>query len=330
MSKSLKLLFVPIRCAPFYSTILDQRPLGGTETAVIRVTDELAKMGHEVYIFQEMELPPNVNPAGPHYISVREFVNIDHFDAVIVIRGFLELFQKWKAKKHFLWMSDSYKSLKTYGLGDKRIADHLDGLFLLSQWHVDTLCQSSGFPKDKTWIVNNGIYPDYFAGTEKRHPKRLIYSSAPDRGLIYLPRIYEALKRRHPDLELHVFSSLDKYYQGWSKGYRENENVQLYQTLSNMPGCTLHGSILQKELAREYMKSSLLIYPSNFEETSCITAMEAMAGGCAIVTSHLGALKETIQGAGVFIDQKPGSDEYIQRFIEETDRLLNRPERRAG
>lgn len=318
---------MPIRCAPFYSTILDYRPLGGTETAIIRISDELAKMGHEVYIYQETEFPPNPDPKGPHYISIREFVDMDSFDAAIVIRGILEIFKDWKAKKNFYWFSDSYKSMKTYGVGDKRLAERADGLFLLSQWHVDTLCKSSGFPKDKTWIVNNGIHPQYFLGSEVRHPKRLIYSSAPDRGLVYMPRIYEALRKRHPDLELHVFSSLDKYFTGWSRGYRQNENVKLYETLASMPGCTLHGSILQKELAREFMKSSILVYPSNFEETSCITAMEAMAGGCAIVTSNIGALKETIQGAGVFIESKPGSDEYIDRFIEETDRLLNNPQR---
>lgn len=321
MSKPLKILFLPVRCAQFYSTILDHRPLGGTETGIIRVSNELAKMGHEVYIYQEVELPPN--EGGVHYISIREFVNIDHFDAVIVIRGLLELFKDLKSKKHFLWTTDSYKSLKTYGVGDKRIVEKIDGLFLLSQWHVDTLCKASGFPRDKTWIVNNGIQLDDFLGTEIRHPKRLIYSSAPDRGLIYMPRIYEALKMRHPDLEFHVFSSLDRYSSGWAPGYRHHENASLYEKLLSLPGCTLHGSILQKDLAREFMKSSLLVYPTNFEETSCITAMEAMAGGCAIVTSHLGALKETIQGGGVFVHSTPGTEEYYHEFIEQTDRLLN-------
>lgn len=325
MPKPLKILFVPIRCAPFYASMLDHRPLGGTETAIIRVSEQLSKMGHDVYIYQETELPPSQE--GPKYISIKEFVNIEQFDAVIVIRGLLELFKDWKSKKCFLWMSDAYKSLKTYGIGDKRIIQRLDGLFLLSQWHVDTLCNASGFPKNKTWVVNNGIHPDYFLGTEARVPKRLIYTSAPDRGLIYMPRIYEELKRRHGDLELHIFSSLDRYFTGWSPGPRYQENAKLYDLLSAMPGCTLHGSVLQKDLAREFMKSSVFVYPSNFEETSCISAMEAMAGGCAVVTSDLGALKETVQGAGVFIEAPPGSEAYIHQFIEKVDELLTHPTR---
>ena len=285
-------------------------------------------MGHDVYILQEIELPPNPNPNGPHYISMRDFVQIDSFDAVIDIRGMLELFRDWKAKKNFLWYSDSYRTMGTYGLGDKRIIERADGLFLVSQWHVDSLCEASGFPKDKTCIVPNGIHLEHFAGSEERHPKRLIYTAAPDRGLVNMPIIYGALKMRHLDLELHVFSSVDRYFSGWTPGNRYYaEDIRLYDILSSMPGVTFHGSVLQSQLARELMKSSLFIYPCNFEETSCITAMEAMAAGCAIITSDLGALKETIQEAGVFIDGKPGSDEYTLKFIEEADNLLNDPQR---
>lgn len=321
--RPLKILFIPSFCAPFYSTILDHRPMGGTETGVIRISDALYKMGHKVYIYQQTEYPPNID--GPQYISNRELANLEEVDAVILIRAWGELFKPWKTKKLFLWSTDSYKSLKSFGLGDKRIIDKIDGLFLLSRWHQETMCKSSGFPIEKTWLINNGVHEDYFTGTEVRSPKRLIYSSTPDRGLQFMPTIFRELKKRHPDLELHVYSSYDRYSAGWLKGVRYEENTLLYHSLESIPGCYLHGSILQKDLAREFMKSTLLTYSCNFEETSCITAMEAMAAGCPIVTSNLAALKETIQGAGVFIDSKPGTDRYIENFIEETDKLLKNP-----
>lgn len=325
MPRPLKILFMPAQCTTFFSTILDFRPLGGTETGIIRMSNELYSMGHDVSIFQNTEYPPNVN--GPKYISARELDSMGEFDATIIIRGWNELFKPLKSKKFFLWATDAYRSLKTYGLGDKRVVDKLDGLLLLSRWHQETICRSSGFPIDKTWIINNGVYPDYFAGTEIRSPKRLIYSSAPDRGLAYMPVIFTELKKRHPELEFHVFSSLDKYFTGWTSGYKPSESSSLYEQLKKIPGCYMHGSVLQRELAREYMKSSIMTYPSNFEETSCISAIEAMAGGAAIVTSDLGALKETIQGAGIFIGLEPGTDAYIQAFIEETDKLLKDPKK---
>ena len=76
-------------------------------------------------------------------------------------------------------------------------------------------------------------------------------------------------------------------------------------------------------MGREMMKSSILCYPNTFEETSCITAIEAQAAGCAIVTSAFGALPETVGKAGILIPGEPGSTDYINQFIDAVNRLLS-------
>jgi len=43
-------------------------------------------------------------------------------------------------------------------------------------------------------------------------------------------------------------------------------------------------------------------YPSIWPETSCIAAIEAMAAGCEVVTTNLGALDETCSPFGKFVD----------------------------
>ena len=51
--------------------------------------------------------------------------------------------------------------------------------------------------------------------------------------------------------------------------------------------------------------------------------MEAQAAGCPVVTSAHSALPETVGEAGVFISGEPGSPQYMERLVQETDRLLS-------
>src|SRR5262249_37346040 len=90
-----------------------------------------------------------------------------------------------------------------------------------------------------------------------------------------------------------------------------------------LPGCHVHGNVLQKELARELMRSAIFFYPSTFLETSCIAAMEAMAAGCVVVTSDAGALPEPVGDAGVLVPGVPGSDDYRRAFVAATHALLS-------
>ena len=43
-------------------------------------------------------------------------------------------------------------------------------------------------------------------------------------------------------------------------------------------------------------------HPSIWPETSCISAIEAMAAGCEVVTTNLGALYETCSPFGTFVN----------------------------
>jgi glycosyltransferase involved in cell wall biosynthesis len=97
----------------------------------------------------------------------------------------------------------------------------------------------------------------------------------------------------------------------------------VFTTLRSMPGVVLRGNVRQHELAREFMRSAVLAYPCTFEETSCITAIEAMAGGCAIVTSRLGALPETLADAAVFVEGEPGSKTYTEQFARSIINILS-------
>lgn len=316
----MKILFFPVDCCPFHAKTIEERPLGGTETGIIRLAEALQDLGNEVFVCSSAPFPLS---SEVKYIAPQQVRFIQNLDIYIVVRGWSPLFLPIEAKQRYFWTGDAWFSKRHLGIGDKRIVKETTAMLAVSVWHAKTLCEVSGFPNDKCLILRNGVHLADFAGTEKRHRRRLIYSSTPFRGLSYLAPVFRKLKRKYADLEMKIFSSMSIYNKEWI-GIPEKDGFEkVYEELSQLPDVTVSGSILQKDLAREFMQASILAYPCNYEETSCITAMEAQAAGCVIVTSDLAALSETVGEAGILLKSEPGSSEYMTQFTKALDSLLS-------
>ena len=89
----------------------------------------------------------------------------------------------------------------------------------------------------------------------------------------------------------------------------------LEERLRTTPGVHYHGRAGQAEVARSYAQSQLWLYPTDFLEVSCITAMEAQAAGCKVVATRCGVLPETAPHAW-FVDGKTSDPGYDARFLE--------------
>jgi glycosyltransferase involved in cell wall biosynthesis len=317
----MKIVFVPENCIPFHGESLAARPLGGTETGVIRLAEALDRLGHRVFVFTPAS---NIPVTKPLYLPLSALGQIGNVDVLVSVRGIRPLFAGIQARASFMWTGDAHDQFSHLGIGDKRVITTLTGLWCVSSWHAQTLCEVSGFPASKAWVVRNGIANELFDGEETRNRKRLIYSSTPYRGLALLPELFSRIRSAVPDAELHVFSGVEVYEGvGSQNDAVERRYAPVFDTLRQTPGCSVHGNILQKQLAREFMRSGVLAYPNTFDETSCITAMEAMAGGCVVVTSDRGGLSETVGDAGILIKETPGSEEYNDRFVTNVVEVLS-------
>ncbi len=318
----MRIAILPQSCSAFHAFSLEERPLGGIETAIIRLAESLHKQGHELLVYTSDLNPP---PSTPPYFSLSTTKFIPKVDALIVTREWLPLLNPMPNTLKFFWTGDAPDQVQSIGIGDRRVAASINGFLTVSDWHSQVMHAETGFPLNKLFNIRNGVHLPYFEGSEVRHPKRLIYSSTPFRGLVHLPEIYTELKKRHADLELHVFSGTAAYRSRQNSAYLDHldqEYAPTFDALKALPGVTVHGHVTQRQLAREFMRSAILCYPNTFAETSCITAMEAQAAGCAIVTSRLAALPETVGSAGILVDGVPGSPAYIKDFIEACDNLL--------
>ena len=79
------------------------------------------------------------------------------------------------------------------------------------------------------------------------------------------------------------------------------------------------------------MQSDVCLYPCNFFETFCLTALECQAAGVPMVTSEFGALATTLApGAGVKIPGHPNSPAYRRQFVRAAVDVLQDAERRRA
>ena len=138
-------------------------------------------------------------------------------------------------------------------------------------------------PKDifvSYYGVNRWNWPTAFS--PRRDPRRLLYSSHPSKGLEAARAVARQLRMQDERFTLHSFGG----NQLWG-GVEDPPPVE--------PGI-LYGSLVnQRRLAAEYKRSAFLMQLQTRPEPFGITVVEAMAAGCLVVASPVGAFTELIQ-----------------------------------
>ncbi len=319
----MKIVFFAGKCMPIHAGTLSERPIGGTETGLIHVARCLHEAGHAVLVYTSHPSPPS---GGPQYRAANRFFEETGADVLVAVQDFWACFAQQEFLIRAFWTGDGPEQYSTYGIGDPRISRKIDLIFCASLWHRDVLAEQSSFPSEKTRLAGNGVDLSLFAGEEERVPARLIYTAAPYRGLVHLLKIFPRIREAIPEAELHIFSDMRLYERGGAKtpqiAHYEREREILRQHFSQMTGVVFRESLLQKDLAREYMKSKLFLYPNIVRETCSITCLEAQAAGCPVLSTQLGALPETVGDGGVLFEGDPSADEYQDVFVQNAVELL--------
>jgi glycosyltransferase involved in cell wall biosynthesis len=210
-----------------------------------------------------------------------------------------------------------------------------DKIFYLSNWHKDYFL--SVYPylhRNNIIVTRNGLDIKYFAKEPHKEGNKLIYSSSPDRGLERLLELMPAIRARVPDVELSVYYG----FENWKKitnaygNQAERDRVTYFEKLleeqTKQGLVKYHGRVPKQRLADAFLASKVLAYPTWFTETFGITAIEAQAGGCVPVSTHLAALPETVSH-GFLIRPPSNTPEYAETFVRRVVSLLQDENERA-
>ncbi len=151
----------------------------------------------------------------------------------------------------------------------------------------------------------------------KKVPYRCVYASSPDRGLARLLSLWPAILKTEPAAELHVaygWETMDKMIAS-GRGDLAHFKADMTKRIESSEGVVWRGRLGQQDLANLYSEAWLWLYPTDFLEVSCISAMEAMAGGAVPITTKCGALTETVGSAGLLVPAPTTSRGYQDTYL---------------
>jgi UDP-glucose:(glucosyl)LPS alpha-1,2-glucosyltransferase len=195
-------------------------------------------------------------------------------------------------KPNILWLHDLWNDPEALHLKEPESRSRFAKLVFVSNWQLTTYNMGLGVPYAESVVMKNAIEPieDHSKSSDVI---RLIYHTTPHRGLnIVYAAVAELAKTMGDKIHLDVFSSFQAY--GWPE--RDEPFKPLFELIENHPNMTYHG-FKPNPVVREALKEAhIFAYPSVWQETSCIAAIEAMSAGCEVVCPNLAALPETTLG----------------------------------
>jgi len=282
--------------------------IGGSETWQVMLAEEFSKLNYRVISFCDCpETCKTINGVRyMHYSEFHAFAWVNWIDLLISSRT-TECLEYARASKKLVMVHDVYLT-REGGLPPHD--DKVDYYLCLSRAHKEYFSQWQHVQDSKILITSNGIDLDRFA--KAAHPRKdkfkCIYSSSPDRGLEALLLMWPEIKRRVPEATLDIYYGFNNY---WS--LTDAWRVKM-EELMKAPGVAYHGRVGQDELAKAFYSSKLLLYPCSFEETFCITALEAMAAGCIVLSSRYWGIQTTVNDVGILISIKSGKEVYEKEY----------------
>jgi glycosyltransferase involved in cell wall biosynthesis len=331
----MKIAFIDTLGLTYDGSTLSKRGLGGSESAVIRMAEELTKIGFHVTVYNDCisddSIPGVYDGIDYTPVSAAVLSSID-YDVVIVSRSVKPIIEDWpiiaKAKHVCLWMHD------TFCEGDDQIEyliniGKLNEIFTLSDWHTGyvTHCDH-GFRrnydvlKNHVFLTRNGIgnmNPGWIDVREK-DPNLFVFNASVTKGMIPLVKqIWPEVKRRIPAAKLKIIGGYYKFREAAGPDQQQKDWTDLMIQYGGDIEFT--GVITQQEISDILRKASYMIYPVGFPETFGISTLEALAHNVPLITCQFGALEETAIDLASWKIKYPVEKNWAMQWLNEESQV---------
>ena len=220
-----------------------------------------------------------------------------------------------------IWVQHAPDQAAVAWMADPVPVARVQRFVFVSDWQRQRFLESFAtlVPERCVVLHNATAVPPAPRSQARGRPVRIAYTSTPFRGLSVLLDAWERLQPL--DAELHIWSSHRLYGPGFSdEPYRA-----LWDKADRLPGVVRHGIVPNPELREALRSIDILAYPSTFEETSCVSVIEAMSAGCRVVCPALGALAETTAGFARLYPPGGETTEHARQFASVLAAELREP-----
>ena len=192
-------------------------------------------------------------------------------------------------RKNILWLHHFVNMSEVQNIKSKDYFNKIDYFVFNSHWNYEKYRYKFNIPESQSVVLPNAI--EEIDNKKKPTDKiNLIYHTTPWRGLEVLLNVFERLNLKN--VNLNVCSSTIIYGKNFFE-ISDKKYEKIYQRCKDMKNVNYLGYQKHEALIKLLQETHVFAYPSCWIETSCISAIEAMAAGCQVVTSNLGALYET-------------------------------------
>lgn len=183
----------------------------------------------------------------------------------------------------------------------KKVVQRLHHIVTVSECSRTDIAEAFALPVERIQLIHNGIDTTTFQPRAhiKPVPFRIMTTASADqplKGLRFLLEAIAALKPRYPQLELLVVGKLQE----------GGQTAELLASLQLRDRVRFVSGISTDTLVDYYAEASVVVSPSLYEGFG-LPAGEAMACGCAVISSDGGALPEVVGDAGVIV---PAGDSH--------------------
>ena len=269
-----------------------------------------------------------INPRGGTELQfeyLRKYVDSKLLDQVQITTSVPEKIPLHPTKLNILWQKNSYDqpNLAPW-FKDKSNHSKYDWYVFNSNWNYEKFRDHFDIPTERSVIIKNGIdnIEPRNQIIESNRKIKIIHQSTPWRGLSVLLGAMQLVK--NPNIQLDVYSSCEVYGKAFAEA-NDKHYQALYDQARKLPNVSYIG-YKPNEYIKENLKNyDLYVYPSIWEETFCISALEAMAAGLYIITTDYGALFETCAEFSSYIPYQKDYVALAKNFAFAIDAVAPRP-----